>query len=181
MLLRDEATSNRRLYATVSDLAAALMVDSIVEVEAFDRISGLIGIMVNLADYNIGTDRGGELTMFDDFDINYNQYLYLMETRLSGALTKIKSAIIIKTTTSTNVLISNGGYPVKPAFVTTTGVITIPTQTGVVYKNGAGATLTAGAQTALSAGASLVVNAIPASGYYFLTNENDSWTFTRPA
>jgi hypothetical protein len=73
--------------------------------------------------------------------------------------------------------------PNDPTFVSATGVITIPSQTGVVYKNAAGTTLTAGAQTALAAGASLTVNATPASGYYFSTNDDhlDSWTFKRPA
>ena len=56
----------------------------------------LLGIIVNLKDYTIGADKGGEVNFFDDFDIDYNQYKYLYETRVSGALTKIRSAMVIK-------------------------------------------------------------------------------------
>lgn len=179
LLLRDEANSNRRLYNTVADVAAALRVKEIVEVEVMESYAGLIGIMVNLGDYNIGADKGGELTNFDDFDIDYNQYKYLIETRLSGALTKPRSALIFKKTASTNVLVR----PItQPTFVASTGVVTIPTQTGVVYKNAdTNATLTAGAQTALTAGSTLNVKAVPASGYYFANNVTDEWPYKRPA
>ena len=53
--------------------------------------------MVNLADYSVGADKGGSVNMFDDFDIDYNQYKYLIETRCSGALTAPKSAIVFET------------------------------------------------------------------------------------
>jgi hypothetical protein len=76
-------------------------------------VPGLIGIIVNLDDYNVGTDRGGELTMFDDFDIDYNQQKYLLETRLSGALIHPKSALVIRKTAAANVLT----VPAKPTFV----------------------------------------------------------------
>ena len=179
LLLKDEDNSNRRLYASEADLAAALRVDTIVPVEAMEGEDDLVGILVNLSDYTVGTDKGGELTRFDDFDIDYNQYKYLMETRLSGALTKIKSAQVIRKTAAANVLVS----PDKPTFVASTGVVTIPTKTGVVYKEGSptGSTLTAGAQAALAEGASLVVYAVAASGYYFATNADSNWKFTRPA
>jgi hypothetical protein len=179
LLLKDEANSNRRLYPSEADLAAALRVESIVPVEAMEGQGDLVGVLVNLSDYTVGTDRGGELTRFDDFDIDYNQYKYLMEARLSGALTKIKSAQVIRKTAAANVLVA----PDKPTFVASTGVITIPAKTGVVYKDGSptGATMTAGAQTALAAGASKVVYAVPASGYYFATNADTNWTFKRPA
>lgn len=172
-------TTGRRYYETNQAVADALGVDKIVTVDVMNRYPNLIGIVVNLADYNVGTDRGGDLNYFDDFDIDYNQMKYLMETRASGALVKIKSALIVMKTTSTNVLV----VPNSPTFVSATGVITIPSQTGVVYKNAAGTTLTAGAQTALAAGASLTVVATPASGYYFSTNDDsvDSWYFKRPA
>ena len=55
----------------------------------------LLGIIVNLKDYTIGADKGGEVNFFDDFDIDYNQYKYLYETRISGALTKIRSAMVV--------------------------------------------------------------------------------------
>ena len=166
----------RRLYANKQEVADALGVKQIVTVEPMKEVSDLIGIIVNLDDYNVGTDRGGELTMFDDFDIDYNQQKYLLETRMSGALIKPKSALVIKKTAAANVLAT----PVEPAFVKTTGVVTIPTVTGVVYKGNDGTTtLTAGAQTALAPGASTTVYAVPASGYYFANNAEDAWEFKR--
>ncbi len=102
LLLKD--SMGRRLYNTVSDLAAGLLVSRIVEVPVMENVQvpgpnstdmDLIGIIVNMRDYDIGADRGGALTMFDDFDINFNQYIYLIETRISGALNLPKSAIVI--------------------------------------------------------------------------------------
>jgi len=179
LLLKDEANSNRRLYSSVEDLANALRVRSIIPVEAMESAeSDLVGIIVNLSDYTVGTDRGGELTRFDDFDIDYNQYKYLMEARMSGALTKIKSAQVIRKTAAANVLVS----PDKPTFVASTGVVTIPSKTGVIYQDASDSSvLTAGAQAALAAGESITVQAVPAAGYYFATNADDSWTFKRPA
>ena len=95
-LLLAKDTLGRRLYRTASDLAAELGVANIVTVESMEDETDLLGIIVNLTDYTVGADRGGEVSMFDDFDIDYNQYKYLIETRLSGALTKIRSAIVIK-------------------------------------------------------------------------------------
>lgn len=169
----------RRYYETNAQVAEALGVDKLVTVEPMNEVSDLIGIIVNLVDYNVGADQGGEITLFDDFDLDYNQQKYLMETRISGALIRIKSALIIKKVASGAALV----VPLKPTFVSSTGVVTIPTVTGVVYKDGAGTTLTAGAQTALAAGASMVVNATPASSSYYFANtaEDGPWTFTRPA
>jgi hypothetical protein len=169
----------RRLWRTAADLASEMGVDRIVPVEVFAAESDLLGIIVNLTDYNVGTDRGGEVTFFDDFDIDYNQYKYLGETRLSGALKKIRSAIIVKKAAAGATLVT----PTEPTFVESTGVVTIPTQTGVVYKNAdTDATLTAGAQAALAPGETLNVIAEPAnSTYYFANSEVDDWKFTRPA
>lgn len=99
MVQRDKV--GRRLYDTDASLAAAMGVSAIVEVpvlEGFAMSEGnkfVDGVMVNLRDYTIGTDRGGELTQFSDFDIDYNQHKYLIEARLSGALTMPKSAIVM--------------------------------------------------------------------------------------
>jgi hypothetical protein len=177
LLVKD--TQGRRLYNSQADLEAALRVSSIVVVEPLENDTTLVGILVNLVDYSMGTDQGGEINLFDDFDIDYNQYKYLIETRVSGALTTIRSAIIYRTTASTNVLVD----PItSPTFVASTGVVTIPTQTGVVYKNkDTSATLTAGAQAALDPEETLNVIATPASGYYFESNVEDEWSFTRPA
>lgn len=102
LLLKDKI--GRRYYNTETELASALRVSRIVEIPLMEGAQrtedttklDLIGIMVNLKDYAVGTDRGGAISMFDDFDIDYNQYKYLMETRCSGALTKPKSALIIE-------------------------------------------------------------------------------------
>ena len=105
-MLLIEDSIGRRLYETETQLASALRVRNIVTVpvmEEYEDANGreLIGIMVNLKDYTIGTDKGGEVNMFDDFDIDYNQYKYLIETRCSGTLTKPYSAIALFKTTST--------------------------------------------------------------------------------
>jgi hypothetical protein len=175
LLSRD--TLGRRIYRTVDELATELRVAGIVTVEVMEDETDLVGIIVNLQDYIVGADRGGEVNMFDDFDIDYNQYKYLIETRLSGALTKIKSALVVRKTAGTNVL----AVPTEPGFVHATGVVTIPTVTGVVYKDAADATVTAGAKAAIAAGASVTYHAVPAAGYYFADNETDEWTFTRDA
>lgn len=96
-----------KLYKTEAELATALRVRDIVTVEVMEgqKVDGknLIGVIVNLADYNVGRDRKGEETMFDDFDINFNQYSYLIETRMSGALIKPYSALtILEGTASAN-------------------------------------------------------------------------------
>jgi hypothetical protein len=174
-LLLQRDTLGHRIYRNAAELASELGVDQIVTVEGMQSVANLIGIIVNLTDYNVGADKGGEVSLFDQFDIDYNQYKYLIETYVSGALTKYKSAVIVMATASTDVLID----PVTaPTFVNPTGVVTIPTQSNVVYKNyDTGATLSAGAQTALAVGASITVTATPASGFYFSVTPN--WTFTR--
>lgn len=171
-------TLGRRMYRTLDEVAADLRVGSVIPVEVMEQDATLVGIIVNLQDYVVGADKGGEVSMFDDFDIDYNQLKYLIETRLSGALTKIKSALVIRTVASTQVLVD----PItEPTFVAATGVVTIPTQTGVVYKNSdTDATLVAGAQAALAAGATLNVIAVADATHYFATNATDQWSFTRP-
>jgi len=94
LLLKD--TTGRRLYNSKSELANAMGLNDIVYVEVMEQEANLLGIVVNLKDYTIGADNGGEVNFFDDFDIDYNQYKYLYETRLSGALTKIRSALVVK-------------------------------------------------------------------------------------
>lgn len=96
LLLED--TQGHRLYKNDSEVAAAMRVSKIVTVPVMEGVNGpeggdLIGIIVNLADYNVGADKGGAVNMFDDFDIDYNQQKYLIETRCSGALIKPYSAI----------------------------------------------------------------------------------------
>ena len=102
LLLED--TMGHRLYKNESDVAAAMRVSNIVTVPVMEGVKGpnggdLIGIIVNLNDYNVGADKGGAINMFDDFDIDYNQQKYLIETRCSGALTKPYSALVLELAT----------------------------------------------------------------------------------
>jgi phage head maturation protease len=167
----------RRYYKTNAEVAEALGVDRVVTVEPMNDIAGLIGIITNLADYNLGTNKGGEITSFEDFDIDYNQEKYLLETRLSGALTRVKTALVIKETEAASILAT----PLKPSFNKVTGVVTIPTVTGVVYKDGSNVTIPAGAMTAIAAGATVTIYSVPATGYHFASTAEDSWPFTRNA
>ena len=103
LLLED--TMGHRLYKNAGEVADAMRVKEIVTVPVMEGVKGknggdLLGIIVNLADYNVGADKGGAVNMFDDFDIDYNQQKYLIETRCSGALTKPKSAIAIELNTT---------------------------------------------------------------------------------
>lgn len=103
LLLTD--TTGRDLYTDVAQLAKKLRVKEIVTVPVMEGVNGknggaLMGIIVNLADYNVGADRGGAVNMFDDFDIDYNQQKYLIETRCSGALIKPYSAIVLELSTA---------------------------------------------------------------------------------
>ena len=109
MLLKD--SMGHRLYESETALNTAMRAKECVDVPMFDNIERiedegeeteqtftLAGILVNLSDYTIGMDKGGQTTMFDDFDIDFNKYTYLLETRLSGMLTKPFSAVIVEFT-----------------------------------------------------------------------------------
>lgn len=103
-LLLEDAIGHA-LYADETALARKLRVKEIVTVPVMENVTGknggaLMGIIVNLADYNVGADKGGAINMFDDFDIDYNQQKYLIETRCSGALTKPYSAIAVELKTN---------------------------------------------------------------------------------
>ena len=102
MLQRD--ADGKRMFKSDAELAAALRVKEIVDVPLFKGAkrgaTPLYGILVNLVDYNVGADKGGEVSMFDDFDIDYNQYKYLMETRISGALVDPFTAVVLEFTTA---------------------------------------------------------------------------------
>jgi hypothetical protein len=175
-LLLTRNNDDIRLWKTPAELASEMGVSNIVTVEVMESEEDLLGIVVNLKDYTVGADKGGEINFFDDFDIDYNQYKYLYETRLSGALTKIRSALVIKRAAAGGTL----AVPEAPAFDGET--VTVATTTGVTYKNKAtGATLTTGSPVTLAEGASLTVEATPNSGYYFESNQEDEWTFTNEA
>lgn len=104
MLLMEDKMG-RVVYDSVTKLATALRVSEIVTVPVMEGLkdstgNSVIAVIVNLADYNVGADRGGEVNMFDDFDIDYNAMKYLIETRCSGALTKPYSALAVKLKTA---------------------------------------------------------------------------------
>lgn len=103
LLARD--LNGRRIYDSKADLAAALNVKAIHTVEQFEGVTRttadskqkkLLGLFVNLSDYHVGSTKGGEITRFSDFDIDFNQYKYLIETRLSGAMVNLYSAIALE-------------------------------------------------------------------------------------
>lgn len=99
MLLLEDGFGHS-LYKTEAELATKLRVKEIVEVPDEIIPDDYYGVIVNLNDYNVGADKGGAVNMFDDFDIDYNQQKYLIETRISGALIKPKAAIVLKKATS---------------------------------------------------------------------------------
>lgn len=103
LLARD--MNGRRIYDSKADLAKALNCNSIVEVEQFEGLvrttddskkKKLLGLFVNLNDYTFGSTRGGEITKFEDFDMDFNLRKFMLETRLSGSLYKLKSAIALE-------------------------------------------------------------------------------------
>ena len=97
--------NGRRIYANRQELATILDVGNIYTAEQFEGLEredneghkfALLGLFVNMTNYQFGCAKGGEITSFDDFDIDFNTFKYLMETRLSGALTEVYSAIALE-------------------------------------------------------------------------------------
>ena len=166
LLLEDNI--GRRLYDTEAALASALRVKEIVAVEVMEDEAQLLGIIVNLVDYTVGTNKGGELTFFQDFDIDFNQEKYLMETRASGALTRPKSALVIQRQQGTAVT------PTAPSFDGPTNKLTIPSKTGVQYLVN-GVAKPAGDITITE---DVLVEAEAKTDYYIPSSDNTSWSFT---
>lgn len=172
MLIKD--ADGHRLYKTESELASAMRVGRIVEVEAFDEDPTLVGIIVNLSDYVVGSDRGGQVTMFDDFDIDYNQMKYLIEGRMSGALTKPNSALVIRSSGTGDVAVT----PQAPAWDSGAYEVTIPVVTGVVYQDSVGTVLSG--TVGLDAGDILNVYAVADTGYFINPGARTRWSYLRP-
>lgn len=173
----------RRLYNNLGEVASELRCKAIVPVEVMDEMDPdstgeWIGVLVNPSDYVVGADAGGQISMFDDFDIDMNQYKYLIETRVSGALTKIKSAIALRGEASGDNIVA----PNAPTFVSATGIVTIVATTGVSYYDvtndpGRASALSAGAYDAsLSAGESIRIEAVADSGYYLAGQREFNFT-----
>ena len=170
--------TDERMFKSVADIATELRVREVIPVEVMEDYPTIVGIMVNPVDYTFGAARKGQITDYEDFDIDYNQEKFLTETRLCGALTQYKSALVINSVVAGAALV----LPNDPTFVEETGVVTIVATTGVVYKNAdTDATLSTGAQAALDPGDTLNVYAVPSSAsYYFADSDVDDWAFTRP-
>lgn len=197
--LTSKYTDGRRIYTNITDLAAELRVAEIVGCEILEDDPSIVAILVNPVDYTMGATAGGEVSMFENFDIDYNQQKYLIETRMCGALTKLKSAMVVKKVASTVTLVS----PTKPTMATTgtdAYKLVIPTVTGVSYflftldtlsastttapsYTKSGSALSAGTQsTAITAGTTAYVGAEPSGATYaFNTSSEDFWAFSRPA
>lgn len=177
LLLKDKI--GRRLYDSEAALATAMRMSKLVPAEVLETKPEIIGIMVHMPDYTIGADKGGEINFFDDFDIDFNQYKYLYETRLSGALTLPKTAVVIGRAQGTEVT------PQIPTFNPVTGVVTIPNVTGVDYYSRVDilneTKLDVGPQAAISEGESIEIVAKPRADYYFPHNFDADWVFTRNA
>jgi hypothetical protein len=174
LLVRDNMGNKK--FRSVADIAAEIDVEKVVVVEILDEYPDTIGVLVNMGNYNIGTNRGGEQTLFDDFDIDYNQYKYLLETRLSGALVKPKAAMHVYKTASNSVSVA----VTAPVWDEATFTYTIAVQAGVNWTDGDGNAVADGDHT-LAAGTSVVLNAVPASSAFHLAAGKRRWTYMRPS
>lgn len=169
LTLRDDL--GRKIYKTVDEVAAEMRVRSIIPVEILNEYGNIIGIMVNPADYVIGADKGGKVTMFDDFDIDFNQEKYLIETRVSGALTKPKSAMVLKYEAGNTAV-----APDAPTFDRSTSTVTVPTVVGVEYIDANGDVVAAG-DVVLVPQETLILTAQPTTGNYFMGGHQTRWSF----
>jgi hypothetical protein len=173
LLVRD--LQGRKVYRDVNELATTLRVSEIVTVPVLDDHPEIACVLVNMDDYNVGADRGGEVNMFDDFDIDFNKQKYLIETRCSGALTKPRAAQVF-------VLTGSGATPATAATPTidrTDYTVTIPVNANVDYVDANTGAALADGDIALTPGQVLNVRAVPTAGHY-LTNVRVEWSFLRP-
>jgi len=192
-------STGQALYSNINELASALRVAEIIGCDVLEDSPKILAVIVNPADYVLGADKGGMVSMFDNFDIDYNQQKYLIETRLSGALVKLKSALVVKRLDAgITVVTANAPTMNRIAGDTNQWKITIPTiVTGTQYKIATqtiaadgtvtyvdtGSALTTGVQaSALTAGQTVWIQATPTGATFALaTSSDDLWQFNRPA
>ena len=168
LLLKDKM--GRFLYDTETALAAKLRVKEIVAVEVMEQVPTVLGIVVNLVDYSLGTNKGGELTFFEDFNLDFNQEIKLLETRLSGGLTKPKSAVVLTRSQGT------AATPTAPSFNGETNTITVPTTPGIDYTiDGDPVT----GSVVITEDTELVAK--PKPGYFIPAGTTSYWAFTYTA
>lgn len=162
LTMRDEF--GHRIYKNLSEVAGDMDVSKIERVPTELMPEDVLAVVLDLSDYNFGTDAGGQVTLFDDFDIDFNQYKYLMEVYLSGALTLPYSAQVFKA-------IPVSSTEVTPAFFSFTNPDTVEyvAQTGVIYSltEGGAAII---ADVVLAADTEQVIYARPDTGYHFPSN-----------
>lgn len=165
-MMLEEDRFGRPLYANRGELADKVGVGSIVTIDLFSEYDGLFAIIVSLQDYTVGSNKGGELTSFEDFDIDFNQYKYLQETRLSGGLTRPFSAIVVSR--------ANGisATPTAPSFDGDTETITIPTVAHIEYRID-GEVVTGDVVITEQT----TVEAFALAGYYIPAGTTRSWSF----
>jgi hypothetical protein len=175
LTIRDEF--GHRIYRNLSEVAGDMDVNEIVRVPTELMPEDVLAIVLDLSDYNFGTNRGGEVTLFDDFDIDFNQYKYLMETYLSGALTLPYAAQIFRRVDAAQTIVA----PTRPAVAD--NVITIPATAGVVYTRADTEEVLAAADTVtLTADdPQLTIYATPAEGNDFDGAQIKTYNYTYKA
>jgi HK97 family phage prohead protease len=173
LTIRDDF--GHRIYRNLGEVAGDMDVNSIVRVPTELFPTDVLAVVLDLSDYNFGANRGGEVTLFEDFDIDFNQHKYLIETYLSGAQTLPYCSQIFMRVDPTDTLVE----PQQPAIAN--NVITIPTQPGVEYTNAdTGAVLADGSTVTLTeADPTVTIEARPEDNFYFADNrdQRDSWTY----
>jgi HK97 family phage prohead protease len=172
LTIRDDF--GHRVYRNLSEVAGDMDVARIVRVPTDIFPTDMLCVVLDLADYNFGTNAGGEVTLFDDFDIDFNQYKYLIETYLSGALVLPYSAQVFMRVDEADTMVA----PQQPAIAN--NVVTIPTQTGVsYYREDTGEELVDASTVTLTEEDPVVrIEARADDGYYFTSNHDKVDTFT---
>lgn len=170
MLLKDDL--GRDLYESLDKVAMKLRVREIITVEVMESVPDLIGILVDPRDYTFGANAGGEVTLFDQFDIDYNKEKYLIETRVSGSLTKPRSAVVFRAVESSDTLIDPIAAPAMDD-----NDVTIPAATHHKYFNEATGTEITDSVVSLDPAEALVVVAVANTGYYFIDSVRARWIF----